>query len=164
MKRSRTINRKFRFDCSRGGPEYSRWTESKRTIPLDLRRKCRSFWHNGAAQAALVSGIKSSRSLMLDDDITFGELSSVWAIPGLDNKKSEALRQLSVKARLSKLPKELFYYYSIFSGNAFRETSVRKWKRSSQCSLPSQHAIAKSFLRIPTEQKLKQAEKVTASR
>lgn len=47
---------------------------------------------------------------MLDDDITFGELSSVWAIPGLDNKKSEALRQLSVKARLSKLPKELFYF------------------------------------------------------
>jgi len=110
MKRSRTINRKCRFDCSRGGPEYSRWTESKRTFPLDFRRKCRSFWHNGAAQAALVSGIKSSRSLMLDDDITFGELSSVWAIPGLDNKKSEALRQLSVKARLSKLPKELFYF------------------------------------------------------
>ena len=64
--------------------------------------------------------IKSSRSLMLDDDITFRELSSVWAIPGLDNKKSEALRQLSAIARLcqkySKLPKELFYFEFLWKG------------------------------------------------
>ena len=64
--------------------------------------------------------IKSSRSLMLDDDITFRELSSVWVIPGLDNKKSEALRQLSAIARLcqkySKLPKELFYFEFLWKG------------------------------------------------
>ena len=67
---------------------------------------------------------------MLDDDITFGELSSVWAIPGLDNKKSEALRQLSAIARLSqkysKLPKELFYFECLRKGLLWNKRTEMK--------------------------------------